>query len=70
MEQTFKATEINIGFHPAGYRIDKTALPMNLYTKWEISEDGNWLNPKPVDFDAMPIDGWFKEKGFNWNQEV
>jgi len=28
MEQTFKATEINVGFHPAGYRIDKTASPI------------------------------------------
>ncbi len=68
MEQTFKATEISIGFHPAGYRIDKTAPPMNLYTKWEISEDGKWQNPKPVDFDALPEDGWFKTKGFDWNR--
>jgi uncharacterized metal-binding protein len=25
MEQTFKAAEINVGFHPDGYRIDKMA---------------------------------------------
>jgi hypothetical protein len=67
MKQTFKATEINVGFHPDGYRIDKTASPMNFYTKWEISEDGKWLNPKPVDFDALPEDGWFKAEGFDWN---
>ena len=60
MEQTFKATEINIGFHPAGYRIDKTVSPMNLYTKWQISDDDRWHNPEPVDFDALPEDGRFK----------
>jgi len=27
-------------------------------------------SPKPVDFDALPEDGWFKAKGFDWNQEV
>jgi hypothetical protein len=70
MEQTFKATEINVGFHPDGYRIDKTASPMNLYTKWQISDDGRWHSPVPVDFDALPEDGWFKVEGFDWNQEL
>jgi hypothetical protein len=32
MDQAFKATEITIGFHQDGYRIDKTASPMNRYT--------------------------------------
>jgi len=70
MEQTFKATEINVGFHPDGYRIDKTASPMNLYTKWHIFEDGRWHSPEPVDFDALPEDGWLKSKRFDWNQQV
>ncbi len=68
MEQTFKSSEIKVGFHPDGYRIDKTASPMNLYTKWQISDDGRWHSPKPVDFDALPEDGWFKTKGFDWNR--
>jgi hypothetical protein len=70
MEQTFKATEIKVGFHPDGYRIDKTASPMSLYTKWQVSDDGRWHSPEPVDFDALPEDGWFKTKGFNWNQKL
>lgn len=32
-EICFDATEIDVGFHPGGYRIDKTAAPMNRYTK-------------------------------------
>ena len=28
MDKTFKATDIQIGFHPEGYRIDKTASPI------------------------------------------
>ncbi len=28
MEQTFKTTEINVRFHPAGYRMDKTVSPI------------------------------------------
>jgi len=70
MVQTLDATEVTVGFHPDGYRIDKTASPMNLYTKWEISNDGRWHSPEPVDFDALPEDGWFKAEGFDWNQEV
>jgi len=66
MEQTFKATEINVGFHPDGYRIDKTASPINLYTKWEISENGKWQNSKPVDFGVLPEEGWIKAEGFDW----
>jgi len=70
MEQTFRAAEIEIGFHSGGYRIDKTASPMNLYTKRQISDDGRWHGPEPVDFDVLPEGGWFKAKGFDWNQEV
>jgi len=70
MKETYKVKEIDIGFHPAGFKIDKTASPMNLYTKWQISDNGRWHSPEPVDFDALPEDGWFKAEGFDWNQEV
>jgi len=66
MEQTFKATEINVGFHPAGYRIDKTASPMNRYTKWEILQGDKWSNPKPVCFDSLPQQGWIAVDKFDW----
>jgi len=61
-EVTFRATELDVGFHPDGYMIDKTASPMNRYSKWEISPLGYWHNPKPVCFDSMPQDGWFKQR--------
>ena len=79
MEQTFEAKDIDIGYHPAvgtttlsvrrgpeGYRIDRTASPMNRYTRWRITPDGRWLDPQPVCFDSMPQDGWLKAEGFNW----
>ena len=53
-----KAKEIDIGYHPLGYRIDKTAPPMDRYTKWEIGSDGHWLNAIPVCFHALPEYGW------------
>ena len=61
MAETFKAEEIRIGFHPAGYRIDKTASPMDFYTKWQITPEGEWINPKPTCFHSMPPEGWYKE---------
>ena len=67
MDQTFNADQIDTGFHPDGYRIDKTASPINRYTKWEVSNDDKWINPKPVCFDSLPPDGWIKKDGFNWN---
>jgi len=70
MDRTFRATEIAVGFHPDGYRIDKTASPMNLYTKCQISDDGHWHSFKPVGFDVLPLEGWFKSEGFDWNHEV
>lgn len=70
MEQTVKATEIETGYHPEGYRIDKTASPMNLYTKWQISDDGRWHSPEPVDFEGLPQKGWKKVRNFNWNDEI
>ena len=57
MEQTFKDKEIEIGFHPAGCRIDKTASAMNCYTKWKILQQKQWCNPKPVCFDFLPEEG-------------
>ncbi len=68
MNPTFNATEIVIGFHPDGYRIDKTASPMNRYTKWEILPGGGWCNPKAVCFDSMPQQGWFKKDSFDWDK--
>ena len=67
MEQTFKATEIIVGFHPAGYKIDKTAAPMNRYTKWDILQGNNWCNPKPVCFDSLPEKGWLAVDKYDWN---
>ena len=40
MDKTFKATDIQIGFHPEGYRIDNTASPIDFYTKWQITPEG------------------------------
>ncbi len=65
--KTYRAEEVNIGYHPDGYRIDKTASPMNLYTIWEILDDGEWINPKPTCFDSMPEVGWIKVEKFDWN---
>jgi hypothetical protein len=60
MNSTFKASEIQRGYHPDGYRIDKTASPMNFYTKWQITPEGKWIDPKPVSFHSMPQEGWYK----------
>ena len=68
MEQTFTATEINVGFHPNGYRIDKRASPMNRYTKWEILSGNKWHNPEPICFDSLPQEGWFAKDRFDWNK--
>lgn len=61
MDKTLKATDIQIGLHPEGYRIDKTASPINFYTKCQITPEGEWINPKPTCFDSMPQEGWHKE---------
>jgi hypothetical protein len=70
MEKTYNVKEINIGFHPAGFRIDKTTSPINFYTKWQISDEGRWCNCKPVDFDVMPTKGWLKCDGFDWEKDL
>jgi len=61
MDKAFKARDIQIGFHPEGYRIDKTASPIHFYTKWQITPEGKWINPKPASFHSMPQEGWCKE---------
>ena len=66
MERTLKANEIDIGYHQDGYRIDRTASPMNRYTLWEQAADGSWINPEPVCFDSLPREGWLKAEGFDW----
>lgn len=68
MDQKFDAVQINIGFHPDGYRIDKTASAIDRYTKWEILQEKIWQNPKPVCFDSMPPHGWIKKDKFNWDE--
>ena len=68
MKQTFKAGEIDIGFHPAGYRIDKTASAMNRYTQWNVVPGQGWCDPKPVCFDSLPQEGWFKKDKFDWDK--
>jgi len=65
MKQEFKVTEIDIGYHPDGFRIDKTASPLNRYTRWEIHDGGEWENPTPVCFDSLPAEGWIKVNGFD-----
>jgi hypothetical protein len=68
MKETFKAEEIEVGYHPKGFRIDRATSPLNRYTRWEVTPEGEWVNPKPVSFHAMPEDGWLKAKGFDWDE--
>jgi len=68
MDQTFNAVEIEVGFHPSGYRIDKTASAMNRYTQWNIVPGRGWCDPKPVCFHSLPPKGWFKKDRFDWDE--
>ncbi|HEC03721.1 MAG TPA: hypothetical protein ENI81_09320 [Phycisphaerales bacterium] len=68
MEQTLNAAEIDVGFHPDGYRIDRTTSAMNRYTKWQIEPGDRWRNPKPVCFDSLPQQGWFAVDKFDWDE--
>lgn len=68
MDQTLNATEVTIGFHTDGYRIDKTASPMNRYTKWDILSGNHWSNPTPVCFDSLPRQGWIAKDKFDWEK--
>jgi hypothetical protein len=69
MDSMLKAGDVVTGFHPNGYRIDKTASPMNRYTKWDI-DNNHWCNPKPVCFDSMPATGWVSVDKFNWDYDT
>lgn len=62
MTTTYDKSEIRKGFHPEGYKIDKSGSPMDFYTRWEISPEGPWSNPKPTCFDSMPDKGWHQGK--------
>jgi len=68
MDSILNARDVIVGFHPAGYMIDKTASAMNRYTKWDIPADGHWCNPKPVCFDSLPEQGWLKKDKFDWDR--
>jgi len=68
MDQVLDATEVIVGFHPNGYRIDKTASPMNRYTKWDILLGNHWCDPKPVCFESLPQHGWFAKDKFDWDE--
>ena len=68
MEQTLEAKQISVGFHPDGYRIDKTASAMNRYTKWHTEPGDRWSNPEPVCFDSLPQQGWFAVDKFDWDE--
>lgn len=67
-ELYFEATDIEVGFHPDGYRIDKTASPMNRYTRWDVLPGNRWANPVPVCFDSLPQKGWIKKDKFDWSE--
>jgi hypothetical protein len=66
MDAALDATEVTIGFHPDGYRIDKAASPMNRYAKWDIQQGNRWCNPKTVCFDSLPQNGWFAKDKIDW----
>ena len=68
MDAMLEAKEVTVGFHPDGYRIDKTASPMNRYTKWDVLPGHRWCNPRAVCFDSLPQDGWFKKDRFDWDR--
>lgn len=70
MDQPFDATEIEVGFHPDGYRIDKTTSPANWYTKWDMCPGNHWRNPKPVSFASLPKNGWIGKDKFDWDRSL
>jgi hypothetical protein len=67
MDSILQAKDVTVGFHPDGYRIDKTASPMNRYTKWDILHDNQWCNSKPVCFDSLPQSGWIAVDKYDWD---
>ncbi len=69
MKLVCRAEDVTVGFHPDGYRIDKTAAPMNRYTKWRIEQGNRWCDPRPVCFHSMPSEGWIIKDKFNWEEQ-
>jgi len=68
MDPVLNAKDVTVGFHPDGYRIDKTASSMNRYTMWQILQGNQWRNPKPVCFDSLPQQGWIATDKFDWGK--
>ena len=68
MDPVLNAKDVSVGFHPDGYRIDKTASALNRYTKWQITPERGWCDPKPVCFDSLPQTGWIARDSFDWNE--
>jgi hypothetical protein len=62
-----EARDVIVGFHPEGYRIDKSASALNRYTQWKIATGNHWCDPKPVCFHSLPDDGWIAVDKFDWN---
>lgn len=69
MDKELEAKDVVVGYHPEGYRIDKTAAPMNRYTRWEIRSGQTWCHPKAVCFHSLPEKGWIAVDGFDWEQD-
>lgn len=56
----YLASEIDTGYNPLGFKIDKGADPLNRYTQFKIDEHGKWINGKPVCFHSIPQEGWIR----------
>ncbi len=70
MDSIVNVKDVKVGFHPDGFRIDKTAAPMNRYTKWDITSGQDWRNPVAVCFDCLPVTGWVVVNKFDWDTIV
>ncbi len=68
MDQTLDVSEITVGFHPDGFRIDKTVAAMNRYTHWDVLPGNHWRHPRPVCFHDLPVDGWIIKDKFDWQE--
>ena len=70
MDPMLDVTKVTVEFHPDGYRIDKTAPPMNRYTKWDILPGNHWCSPRSVCFDSLPHGGWIAKDKFDWDNPI
>ncbi|MGE4285206.1 MAG: hypothetical protein AB7F23_01170 [Phycisphaerae bacterium] len=71
MDSIIDVENVQVGFHPDGYRIDRTASAMNRYTKWDIAPSNHWSNPRPVCFHSLPTSGWIAvDKFFDWTEQA